>query len=230
MNFNYKSSNFIREPKPNDKVLSFLDKDYKPTYNVNPNTLTFYKQGRSILLNENNNTNIILDFIDENDTNIAMSKLNNYKKYFVNKKIDESKYFYTKYELDNGILDNRYLLKNDYSGNTYVSGNTNNFILNEFNLTGATGLTLLNIDKNIDNFIKGKILFVSVLTPDSFVYEFDIIWNINSNLNINLLNNVGIVPNNLSFYLTELNDNLSLKLDLNDSNFWFVRIIQNEKF
>ena len=104
--FNYKLNNFIQIPTTGDLRIRLYDKDNIFKYNVDPQIAYFYYKNNYIIIKQEDNVDISLDFETSAIAIQALQKLNTIKKDLME---NVSLYdYYTQGELKDGVLDIRY--------------------------------------------------------------------------------------------------------------------------
>lgn len=75
MSYNYKSTNFLSSPTPDDKRMKIYDKNRNLRYSIEPDLSYFYISSNCIIIKITNKNDIILTFANEPDAILAMEKL-----------------------------------------------------------------------------------------------------------------------------------------------------------
>lgn len=101
--YTYKTQNFLADPKGNDTNLRIYDRAGNLRFNINPTNSYFYSKERYVYIKQEGLNSIALDFKTEQEALKAILLLNKAKAKFYTIEQD-SKDYYTKTELDGGIL------------------------------------------------------------------------------------------------------------------------------
>jgi len=88
MSFNYKSTNFLASPTPDDKRMKIYDKNRNLKYSIEPDLSYFYISSNCIIVKITNKNDIVLTFANEADTKLAMERLKTVKLQFGENTID----------------------------------------------------------------------------------------------------------------------------------------------
>jgi hypothetical protein len=162
--WNYELSNFIYTPSSDDKVIKIRDKNNKLKYSIDPYFSYFYYKNNLVIIKNENYEDITLDFQNETIATSALEKLNTAKKFIINNNNMNVDY-YTKNELNNGQLDNRYY-NNTAATNIFANINHEHYI---------TGLT----DVTVNNILNKEVLVYDngVWVNSSFTFDISIIEN-----------------------------------------------------
>jgi len=88
MNYNYKSTNFLASPTPDDKRMKIYDKNKNLRYSIEPDLSYFYISSNCIIIKITNKNDIVLTFANESDANLAMERLKVVKLQFGENTID----------------------------------------------------------------------------------------------------------------------------------------------
>jgi hypothetical protein len=218
--YNYKSTNFVAKYEPNDKYIRLYDKNKTHKYSLTPLDVHFYYKNRFLYIRQDGYNNIVLDFIDEPDAARAMAKLNEVKAKFY-KSGTVNRDYYTKEQLDNGQLDNRYYNETE-ADNRFVNvdGDTMDGDLVLSTLSGDS-IVNMNIDE-LGKIIKGNQSLYNLdnITSSQFIdsfsknIDFSVFWeyavkDISSGINIRAGNIVAVwddVNNKIVFSHTSTMD------------------------
>lgn len=169
--FNYKTVNFLAEPKGNDTALRIYNKLGKLKYSITPYKVYFYYKNRLVYIRQDGSNNITLDFETEQEAALALTMLNAAKaKLIVLEEGDND--FYTKNELNEGVLDFRYF-NSGTSDDRYVNTDGDSMTGDLYLLT-LSGDTIVNANINeIGQIIKGnQSLIRKTITSNDFVDSF----------------------------------------------------------
>jgi len=126
MIYNYTLNTFVYFPSEGiiyDKVIKIYDKNRVHKYSIDPNIAYFYYKNNLIYIKVEDEDTIILDFETNAIAIEALTKLNTVKKEIF-ASFDADQDWYTKTELNNGQLDNRYY----NTGLTYNKTEIGNFL------------------------------------------------------------------------------------------------------
>lgn len=160
-------TNFLSIPKGKDKFIRIYNKHNELQYSIRPENTSFNYFNNKVYINQDE-SKIILDFINEDEASKAISMLNKIK----SKLVKISKDFYTTDELDNGVLDYRYPTS-DYIEDNFVNitGDTMTGDLRIVTLSGNT-ITNMNINE-VGELIKGnQHLIRKTIDSNNFVDSF----------------------------------------------------------
>lgn len=234
--FNFKSQNFVSKPKGKDSVIRIYDKNNKPKYSINPEKMYFYYKNRFLFIRQDGMNNVTLDFENENEAILALKKLNEIKNFFVD--TTGSSDYFTKDQLNNGILDSRYLNSGE-TENRYVnvSGDNMSGNLSILTLSGDT-ITNMNISE-VGTLIKGNQNLIrktvdGTITPINFIdsfkkdLDFSVFWEyaVKNNTNIragvivaawNDINNEIVFTHYSTMDLGDTSD-IDMYVDMDNSN------------
>lgn len=110
--YTYSTKNFLAIPKGNDISLRIYDRCSKLKYTITPGDCYFYYKSRYVYIKQQGYNNIALDFETEQEAAKAITMLNTAKSKFFKSK-SESRDYYNKNEMNNGIMfplyDDRYV-------------------------------------------------------------------------------------------------------------------------
>ena len=140
--FNYKLDNFVQIPTSGDTKIRIYDKYDKFIYSIEPKIAYFYYKNNYVIIKQEDDVNINLDFESSAIAIQALQKLNLSKKQLL-ELIETPNDYYTQYELDNGILDTRY-----YTHTAITS------LISDITLSGLS-------DVNISGITDGEVLSYS---------------------------------------------------------------------
>jgi len=84
MRFDYKSSNFISTPATGDKRIRIYDKNKNLRFSIEPELSYFYVNNNCVVIKVTNKNDITLSFETKRDALLAISKLIDVKRFFVN--------------------------------------------------------------------------------------------------------------------------------------------------
>jgi hypothetical protein len=174
--YTYSTKNFLAIPKGNDVSLRIYDRCGKLKYTITPENCYFYYKSRYVYIKQHGYNNIALDFETEKESAKAIIMLNTAKSKFFKSK-SESREYYTKDELNNGIMypfyDDRYV---NEDGDT-MSGDLIITTLSKNNTdTGETwGIVNMNISE-LGQLIKGNqhLIKKENITSSEYVDSFNI--------------------------------------------------------
>jgi len=169
--FTYKSSNFLATPKGNDINFRIYDKNGKLKYTLTPVKAYYYYKSRYVYIRQDGSNNITLDFENETDAILALKKLNDIKSQYFKAESDNSDY-YTKVQLNNGILDFRY----------YTSGQTDDkfvdidgdIMTGDLSIITLSGDTVVSMNINqVGQLIRGnQYLIRKTISSNNFIDSF----------------------------------------------------------
>ena len=130
--FNYKLDNFIQVPTTSDNRIRLYDKYDNFQYNVTPNLSYFYYKNNYVIIKQEDDVDLNLDFETSAIAIQALQKLNTIKKELIQNIYVE---YYTKVQLEDGVLDDRYIT---LSGSTGITGDLVPIVDGIYSL-GSTG-------------------------------------------------------------------------------------------
>jgi len=130
--FNYKLDNFIQIPDTSDNRIRLYDKYDNFQYNVTPNLSYFYYKNNYVIIKQEDDVDLNLDFETSDIAIQALQKLNTIKKELIQNIYVE---YYTKVQLEDGVLDDRYIT---LSGSTGITGDLVPIVDGIYSL-GSTG-------------------------------------------------------------------------------------------
>jgi len=170
--FNYKTNNFLATPEGTDTNLRIYNKIGKLKYTVTPIKCYFYYKDRLVYIRQDGSNNITLDFENETEAALALTMLNAAKGTFF-KSDAEARDYYTKIELNNGQLDNRYYTETEADDNFVdITGDQMTGDLSILTLSGDTIINT-NIDE-LGKLIKGnQSLIRKTISGNDFVDSFE---------------------------------------------------------
>jgi len=220
MTYNYIFDNFIENPIAGSSKIRILNKNGVFKYDINPNVSYFYTKNNFVVIKVEDEKEIALDFENSNEATRALTKLNSIKITLSKKPSSED--VYTKEDLDNGALDNRYYthsqivnistLVNYYtkselltsaqtyntfiplSGSSNINGNLTPIISNTHNLGNSSNRWNYLYSNNINLPSTGNVYF------DNSILSLH-----PSNSGILLFNGESLTLSN-QLYLNQLND------------------------
>ena len=141
--YNYLLDNFISTPSITNKMLKIYDKNGIQRYTIDINLAVIFYKNNLLIIKSDNQEDITLDFETNAIAISALEKLNTAKKTIATQNGSNLDY-YTKDELNQGQLDNRY----------YTSGLTSSIFSNTGHSHYVTGLT----DVQVSGITNGQVL------------------------------------------------------------------------
>ena len=159
-------NNFVRIPSPNDRVIFIYDKNNNIIMNIDPYSSVFFnkKQFVYIMTDGKVDYNNILEFNNEDEGILALSKLNDVKKYFIDGMSLSgctSYVTFSEFILHTGNTDLHLTSEqNDGLDNSNNPSTTNYYLtLNDVSsITSDTKTLSISTTDNTDNFLFNKII------------------------------------------------------------------------